>query len=123
VGREAGITEEQLREITEYEQSTAFSPLEKLVIEYAVEMTKTPVEVSDTLFAALREHFDEAQLVELSATIAWENYRARFNHAFEKLRVSLEALTARFLSRLSDRRSLKVYQGKRARKWMYRKFS
>lgn len=83
MGREAGITEEQLREITEYEQSTAFSPLEKLVIEYAVEMTKTPVEVPDTLFAALREHFDEAQLVELSATIAWENYRARFNHAFE----------------------------------------
>jgi alkylhydroperoxidase family enzyme len=83
VGREAGITEEQLREMTEYEQSTAFSPLEKLVIEYAVEMTKTPVEVPDTLFAALREHIDEAQLVELSATIAWENYRARFNHAFE----------------------------------------
>jgi alkylhydroperoxidase family enzyme len=83
VGREAGITEEQLREMTEYEQGTAFSPLEKLVIEYAVEMTKTPVEVPDTLFAALREHFDEAQLVELSATIAWENYRARFNHAFE----------------------------------------
>jgi len=69
--------------MTEYEQSTAFSPLEKLVIEYAVEMTKTPVEVPDSLFAALREHFDEAQLVELSATIAWENYRARFNHAFE----------------------------------------
>ena len=83
MGREAGITEEQLREITEYEQSTAFSPLEKLVIEYAVEMTKTPVEVPDSLFAALREHFDEAQLVELCATIAWENYRARFNHAFE----------------------------------------
>jgi hypothetical protein len=49
VGREAGITEEQLREMTAYEQSTAFSPLEKLVIEYAVEMTKTPVEVPNTL--------------------------------------------------------------------------
>jgi hypothetical protein len=51
VGREAGITKEQLRELIEYEQSTAFSPLEKLVIEYAVEMTKTSVEVPDTLFA------------------------------------------------------------------------
>ena len=31
----------------------------------------------------LRAHFDEAQLLELAATIAWENYRARFNRAFE----------------------------------------
>lgn len=83
MGREAGITEEQLRELPAYGQSDAFSPVEKLVIEYAEEMTKTPVEVPDALFAALREHFDEAQLVELTAAIAWENYRARFNHAFE----------------------------------------
>jgi alkylhydroperoxidase family enzyme len=65
-----------------YKQSAAFSTLEKLVIEYAVEMTRTPVEVPDSLFAALRQHFNEAQLVELTAEIAWENYRARFNHAF-----------------------------------------
>ncbi len=45
-------------------------------------MTQTPVEVSDELFAALRANFDEAQMVELTAAIAWENYRARFNHAF-----------------------------------------
>jgi len=45
-------------------------------------MTRTPVEVSDALFARLREKFTEAQLVELTATIAWENYRARFDHAF-----------------------------------------
>jgi len=51
------------------------------VLDYAVEMSKTPVEVSDALFAALRRHFDQAQLVELTATIAWENYRARFDHA------------------------------------------
>lgn len=53
------------------------------MLDYAVAMTLTPVEVPDELFAALRQHFDEAQLVELTAAIAWENYRARFNHAFE----------------------------------------
>ena len=52
------------------------------MLDYAVAMTLTPVEVPDELFAALREHFDEAQLVELTAAVAWENYRARFNHAF-----------------------------------------
>lgn len=52
------------------------------MLEYADAMTHTPVEVSDTLFAQLRERFSEAQLVELTATISWENYRARFDHAF-----------------------------------------
>jgi len=52
------------------------------VLEYADAMTQTPVEVKDALFAKLREKFIEAQLVELTATLAWENYRARFDHAF-----------------------------------------
>ncbi len=34
------------------------------------------------MFAALRRDINEAQLVELTAAIAWENYRARFDHAF-----------------------------------------
>jgi alkylhydroperoxidase family enzyme len=52
------------------------------VLEYADAMTQTPVEVSDVLFAKLREKFNEVQMVELTATLAWENYRARFDHAF-----------------------------------------
>jgi hypothetical protein len=53
------------------------------VLDFAVAMTKTPVEVPDELFAALRAKLDDAQVVELTATIAWENYRARFDHALE----------------------------------------
>ena len=45
-------------------------------------MTHTPAEIPEALFAGLRASFDEAQLVELTANIAWENYRARFDHAF-----------------------------------------
>ena len=52
------------------------------MLEYADGMTRTPVEVSDALFARLREKFVEAELVELTSAIAWENYRARFDHAF-----------------------------------------
>ena len=82
VGRAIGVTEEQLRDLAVYKSSAAFSPLEKLVIEYAEEMTRTPVTVGDELFAALKQHFNEAQLVELTAAVAWENFRARFDHAF-----------------------------------------
>lgn len=52
------------------------------MLAYADVMTRTPVEVSDALFARLREKFSEAELVELTSAIAWENYRARFDHAF-----------------------------------------
>jgi hypothetical protein len=44
-------------------------------------MSHTPVEVSDALFAELREHFDDAQLVEITHVIALENMRGRFNLA------------------------------------------
>ena len=57
--------------------------LEKAVIEYAEQMTQTSVNVPDELFAVLRKEFNEKQLVELSAAIAWENYLARLNHALE----------------------------------------
>jgi len=53
-----------------------------LVLEYADRMTQVPVEVSDALFVRLRERFTEPELVELTSAIAWENYRARFDHAF-----------------------------------------
>jgi alkylhydroperoxidase family enzyme len=65
-----------------YRTSALFSETDKLVLQYADAMTRTPVAVPETLFAKLREKFAEAQLVELTATLAWENYRARFDHAF-----------------------------------------
>jgi alkylhydroperoxidase family enzyme len=68
--------------LPDYRTSTAFSETEKLVLEYTDAMTRTPVEVSEALFAKLRGKFSEAQLVELTAVIAWENFRARFDHAF-----------------------------------------
>ena len=52
------------------------------MLAYADLMTQTPVEVPEALFEKLRAEFNPAQLVELTAAIAWENYRARFNHAF-----------------------------------------
>ena len=69
-------------ELASFETSPAFGEVEKLVLRYTVAMTRTPVEVPDELFAALRQHFDPKQMVELTSAIAWENYRARFDHAF-----------------------------------------
>jgi AhpD family alkylhydroperoxidase len=79
---DGGVTEAQLRALPEYARSPEFDDVERLVLDLAVGMTRTPVDVPDELFARLREHFDEAQLVELVNEVAIENYRSRFNWAF-----------------------------------------
>ena len=82
MGRKDGISEQQILDLAHYETSPAFSGLERLVLRYAVAMTETPVVVPDELFAELRKHFGPQPMVELTSAIAWENYRARFDHAF-----------------------------------------
>ncbi|HTM87293.1 MAG TPA: hypothetical protein VL155_03770 [Terriglobales bacterium] len=77
-----GIREEQLRDLVRFDASAHFNDEEKLVLRLAVALTRTPADVDDGLFVALRERFSERELVELSAAIAWENYRARFNRTF-----------------------------------------
>lgn len=46
-------------------------------------MTETPGEVSEDLYHQLRELFSQAELVELTAALAWKNYLARFNRVFD----------------------------------------
>jgi len=82
VGRELGVTEEQLRDLPRYRESPAFSEEEGLAIDLAVEMAKVPVEPPRELLNELLRYFDETQLVELAAAISWENYRSRFNRVF-----------------------------------------
>ena len=77
-----GVTEQQLMELSRYESSEAFDGLERAALDLAVAMAKTPTDVPSELTERLRGQFDEAQLVELAATIAWENYQARFNRVF-----------------------------------------
>jgi alkylhydroperoxidase family enzyme len=81
VGRKLGVTEKKLLALADYESSPDLTDLEKLAIRYAVEMMKTPVEVPDELFAELQRNLSDKQIVELTSAIAWENYRARNNHA------------------------------------------
>jgi 4-carboxymuconolactone decarboxylase len=81
VARRSGLSDERLLALPSYRTSALFTDLEKLVLDYAVGMSSTPVEVSDALFAELREHFDDAHLVELTHVIALENMRGRFNLA------------------------------------------
>jgi 4-carboxymuconolactone decarboxylase len=81
VGREQGITDQQLADLAEFERSANFDAREKAVLRYAEGMTRTPAEVSDVVFNDLKRHFNTVQIVELTTMIAFENLRARFNRA------------------------------------------
>ena len=82
LGKKSGVlNDEEINAVSHYFDSGLFSIREKVALEYAEAMSKTPVKVSDEMFARLKGYFDEKQIVELTAGIAFENYRARFNHA------------------------------------------
>jgi len=84
VGRQKDlVTDEELSEVPNWRHSVILGERERTAIEYAEEMSKTPVRVSDELFERLKKYFSDEQIVELTASIAYENYRARFNHALD----------------------------------------
>jgi AhpD family alkylhydroperoxidase len=82
LAQRSGSPGEKLRELATWRDSSQFDGLERLVLEYAETMTRTPVEVTDELFSQLHEHFDERQMVELTMAIALENLYSRSNWAF-----------------------------------------
>ena len=82
VGRKAGLSDEQLLAVRG-DDLRAFKDVERLVIELADAMVATPSNISDDLYTRLRERFSEEQLMELSAQIAFENFRARLNRVFD----------------------------------------
>ena len=81
MGRKAGLSDEKLRAVPGNDL-TPLNDTERLVIELADALTSTPSDVSDELYARLRDQFSEEQLMQLAAHIAFENYRAQWNRLF-----------------------------------------
>jgi alkylhydroperoxidase family enzyme len=60
-----------------------FEPAEAALLRMADAMADTPSNVSDGLYADLRRYYSEEQLIELAASAAQENFRARCNRVFD----------------------------------------
>jgi alkylhydroperoxidase family enzyme len=82
VGRKAGLSDEKLHAVNGDDRAP-FNDTERLVIELADALTDTPSDVSDDLYARLRNQFSEEELMQLGGHIAFENYRARWNRIFD----------------------------------------
>lgn len=100
IARRWGLSDVELLALPNYRTAACFSELDKLVLEYSAGMSRTPVEVSDELFGALRQHFATAALVELTHIIALENMRARFNLALD---ISSSGMSDGMVCALPDR--------------------
>jgi alkylhydroperoxidase family enzyme len=81
VSSQLGVSDDKIDALADYANSDLYDETERVALEYADAMTITGREVTDELFARVRERFDEDALVELTAAIAWENASSKFNRA------------------------------------------
>ena len=76
-----GLDETKVREVPRWRESTAFTALERRVMEYADAASQTPPAVTDELSDALLAELGAPALVELAARVAFMNMSARMNIA------------------------------------------
>jgi alkylhydroperoxidase family enzyme len=79
--RDGDQGEAKLAEVATWRDSCLFTEPERVALDYAERMTITGQNVDDALFASLKQHYDEARIVELTAAVALENFRSKFNPA------------------------------------------
>jgi alkylhydroperoxidase family enzyme len=78
----AGLTQEQLDALDDWRSASVFTDADRAVLEYAEAMTRS-IQVPDAVFAMVAQHFDDQQIVELTATIAGYNLVSRFLEALK----------------------------------------
>ena len=78
---QAGASDEKILAVERAAESPLFSERERAALAYAVAMTVTGEKVTEELFARVRSHFTEPEVVELTAIAAFENFRSKFNVA------------------------------------------
>lgn len=84
---EAGITPQQIAALGSSENANLFLPAHRALLAYASAMT-TDIEVSDAVFNRLKQHYNDAQIVDLTVLIGAYNMHTRVGRA---LRIDPEA--------------------------------
>jgi alkylhydroperoxidase family enzyme len=74
-----GVDEKKLIAAKDYKSSPLFTPAEKAALDIAVAAGQTPNGITDTMFAELRKHWNEEQIVEIVSAVAMTWFLARWN--------------------------------------------
>ena len=81
MARRLGWSDEQIKDLHNFEKRNDFTEKEKAALRLAERVTKDSHSIDDELWTALRENFDEGEIVELLSAIGLFNYFNRFNDA------------------------------------------
>lgn len=76
------MTRDQIAALLDFEEGP-FEEKEKAALRFGLEMTRNAAGLSDAVFAAAREHFEEAEIVEIACVVGLFAYFNRFNQALE----------------------------------------
>ncbi len=79
----AGHSEAKLAAILDYAAHSEYTDAERAALAYTEGMTKTPVDVPDAVFDALKAYYDTPAIVEISVFAAYQNFNAKFNGALQ----------------------------------------
>lgn len=79
----SGISQFAAEQILDYDGVEEFDEVDRLVIEYSIQVTGNFNRVKDAMFDRLRAHFDEPQIVELTWRIALCGAFNRFNDVLQ----------------------------------------
>ena len=83
VGVKIGVPSAKLAALDDYRTSDEFSARECAALEYAEQMTRGDGAVTDGCFAKLREHFSEADVVELTFIVGYQTFASKFATALQ----------------------------------------
>ena len=82
VGVKVGLPESKLVALPRYRESAEFTPREVAALEFAERVARQDQEVSEACWARLREHFSEAEAVELMFIVGYQTFASKFAKAF-----------------------------------------
>ncbi|HEY7251939.1 MAG TPA: hypothetical protein VIF11_01035 [Methylomirabilota bacterium] len=82
VGVRVGVPAEQLRDVLSFETSRAFGDRERAALRFSEQVTRDDLDVTDDCLARVREHFTEAEIVELTFIIGYQIFAGKFAKAW-----------------------------------------
>jgi alkylhydroperoxidase family enzyme len=82
VGVKAGVPAEKLADVLTYRENPCFSERERTALQFCERITRHDLEVSEACLAQVREHFTEAEIVELTFIIGYQTFASKFAKAW-----------------------------------------
>ena len=74
-----GIDEKKFDAIWEYRSSPLYSEAERVALDFSIAAASQPNDVSDELFARMKQHWNEGQIVEILGVISMFGFMNRWN--------------------------------------------